>query len=59
VAVRVELTPFSPIVDGPALKLTVGALSSSVIMILACCVPFSVAPPPETFVISASMVSLP
>ena len=40
-------------------NVTVGADSSSVIVKVACCVPFSIALPPETDEISIVAVSLP
>ena len=49
VAVRVKADPaFSAIDDALLAKVTVGALSFSVIVIVACCVQFSVTLPPET-----------
>ena len=48
VAVRViELPLFSAMELAPAERVTVGALSSSVMVRVTCCVPFSTALPPE------------
>ena len=58
VAVNVSEEPaFSAILDADELKVTVGALSFSVIVIVVVCVPFSVAPPPETVEIAIIPVS--
>ena len=60
VAVRVIVSPeFSAIVLALAVNVTVGADSLSDIVMVSCCVPFSVAPPPDTPDISRIAVSLP
>ena len=60
VAVRVMLLPeFSAIVLALADKLTTGAVSFSVIVIVTDCVPSSVAEPPETVAIATIPVSFP
>ena len=50
---------FSAILDADEVKVTVGAFSLSVIVIVTDWVPFSVADPPETVSISIIPVSLP
>jgi hypothetical protein len=60
VAVRViELPLFSAIELAPAASVTVGALSSSVIVSVTCCVPLSQDSLPVTVEISMIAVSLP
>ena len=60
VAVNVREPPeFSAVVDALVDNVTVGAESFSVIVIVSCWVPFSVAPPPETLDISIIAVSFP
>ena len=60
VAVNVSVDPeFSLIELAEVESVTVGALSSSVIVIVSDCVPSSVADPPETPVIATIAVSLP
>ena len=55
----IALPEFSTIDEEAALKVTVGALSSSVIVIDALCVPLSVAEPPDTAVIATAAASFP
>ena len=60
VAVNVKEDPaFSAIELAEEVKVTVGALSFSVIVIVTDCVPSSVAEPPETVAIATIPVSLP
>ena len=60
VAVRVSEEPaFSAILEADDVRVIVGALSFSVIVIVTDCVPSSVADPPETLEIAAIPVSLP
>ena len=60
VAVNVREPPeFSEVVVALVDKVTVGADSFSVIVIVSCWVPFSVAPPPDTLDISSIAVSSP
>jgi hypothetical protein len=60
VAVNVKEEPaFSAIVDADVARVTVGALSSSVTVIVTDCVPLSVASAPLTLSIDIIAVSLP
>ena len=60
VAVKVKDDPaFSAILAADVARVTVGALSFSVIVIVTDCVPSSVAEPPETVAIATIPVSLP
>ena len=60
VAVKVKDVPaFSAIELAEEVKVTVGALSFSVTVIVTDCVPSSVAEPPETVSIATILVSLP
>ena len=60
VAVKVNEDPaFSAILVADVARVTVGALSFSVIVIVTDCVPSSVADPPETVDIATIPVSLP
>ena len=58
VAVKVRALPPSNTLLALEARVTVGALSDSVIAILTDCVPFSVAPPPETVPIATTAVSV-
>ena len=59
VAVKVKSEPFSATELALVLKVTVGAVSLSVIVIVSDCVPLSVASPPDTPVMAMIAVSLP
>ena len=58
VVVKVRALPPSNTLLALEARVTVGALSDSVIAILTDCVPFSVAPPPETATIEIAVVSV-